>query len=88
MSVVSLAAMENKKGLNKQVEKQEVEREFLLYPEDADLKINEKNLPEGVVSLYGNMFLVPKGMDTILIHKTLVPERIADFKIKNSNMTK
>src|SRR5437764_439343 len=92
VSVVSLAAMENKKELNAQNTKKEEpkrtpELEFLMYPEDAHIEIDKNELPKDVVRL-GNTFMVPQGMDARLIHPTLVPQRIGDFKIKNSNMTK
>ena len=82
MSIISLTASENNKGLHKQrVKKREIEREFLVYPKDAVIDIDVKNLPKGVEKLFSNMFLVPKGMDAKLIHPTLVPERIPDFEI-------
>jgi hypothetical protein len=82
MSILSVAAMEDKKAQKIKKEKDALEREFLMYPEDVDLKIDEKKLPKGVESLLGsNIFLVPKGMDAKLIHPTLEPKRIADFEV-------
>ena len=81
MSILSVAAMEDKKAQKIKKEKDALEREFLMYPEDVDLKIDEKKLPEGVESLLGNVFLVSKGMDAKLIHPTLEPKRIPDFEV-------
>ena len=51
--------------------------EFLIYPQDILLAV-EGPFPENVIRK-SNTFMVPKGMDSRWIHKTLIPERIPDF---------
>jgi hypothetical protein len=86
VSIISVYAAENNKKLDTQ--KVEAQRpkfvpkvEFLMYPEDAHIEVDKKNLPEGVKKMFGNTFIVPLGMDEKLIHPTLVPKRIPDFEI-------
>jgi hypothetical protein len=87
-SIASIHAMENKKQLDiqKVLQKSEnkkyeskLEWEFLLYPEGAEIKL-DKEL-EKKYQRIGNTFKIPKGMDTKLIHPTLIPERCDDFEI-------
>ena len=57
--------------------KKKAKGEFLIYPEDIDF--GNIKLPAGVAARFGNMFLVSKGFDGTLIHKTVVPQRVPDF---------
>lgn len=75
MSMVPLCAMKYEKIGS------EVKQEFLVYPKDAVIDVDEKKLPKGVCR-FGNIFLAPKGFDTTLIHKTLEPTRVDDFKME------
>jgi len=80
VSVASTFGMENKKKNNKKVSlvRKKSKDEFLIYPKDAVINIDGKNLPKGISILQiGNAFLVPEGFDEKLIHKTLVPKRIS-----------
>jgi hypothetical protein len=88
VSIASIHAMENKKKLDLQKALQKSENkkhelkpqwEFLLYPEDAEIKL-DKEL-EKKYQRIGNTFRIPKGMDSKLIHPTLIPERCDDFEI-------
>ena len=66
-----------------------IEYDFLRYPKDSDITINLDALNEELglsniskVSRYGDLFVVPAGMDKKFIHKTLVPQRISDFEVE------
>lgn len=85
MSAVFLNAMKpaiKQKVLYKFENKQhelKPEYEFLVYSKDAEIKLDEALEKE--YQRIGNEFRVPKGMDSRLIHPTLVPERFDDFVI-------
>ena len=64
-------------------------REMLDYPEGSEIKINLEVLNKELelqdsdkIFSFGDMFVIPEGMDEKFIHKTLVPKRVADFGIK------
>jgi hypothetical protein len=81
-----------KKAFAEEVRKRKkLEVEYLLYPEDSNIKIDVKTLNKELglasesvfqVTRLGDMFMVPKGMDEKFIHLTLVPERIEDDEVK------
>lgn len=65
------------------------EFEFLHYPKGSNIKIDVEALNKelGLLDLYkvisfGDMFLIPAGMDEKFVHKTLVPERVPDFEVE------
>ena len=65
------------------------EFEFLKYPKDSNIKIDLEALNKelglsdlGKVISFGDMFLIPAGMDEKFIHKTLAPKRIPDFEVE------
>ena len=55
-------------------------KEWLIYPKNARIEI--KVLPHGVdrVDRSNHVFRVPIGMDSTLIHPTLIPDRIPDMQ--------
>ena len=59
------------------IKRKRTQYEFLIYPQDILLAV-EGPFPENVIRK-SNTFMVPKGMDSRWIHKTLIPERIPDF---------
>ena len=85
ISIVPLCAMKpavKQKALHKFENKTyepKLEWEFLVYPEDAEIKLDAKLEKE--YQRVGNEFRVPKGTDARLIHPTLVPERFDDFAV-------
>ena len=80
VNIASIHAMQkvSPKFENKKHESKS-EWEILIYPKDAEIKLDEKLEKE--YQRIGNEFMVPKGMDAKLIHPTLIPERCDNFAI-------